>query len=201
MGDIFEHAVKPTEYDLLAVPNTAFLPKALERAAKNATAVEDRRKKSRLSRRERRRPCSITGAWRKLNDCDSAIAAKKTCRGDKVLDGRHFYQRQPRRGDDEFLTAVKVGRADLDASSLKCSILFMASCSSHVHFYEALKARRTAASSTCKFFLTAEVCSSAHARTFIKSVFAGNDPMTTRGAKKILKALNGEFDSGIVGVY
>jgi len=97
---------------------------------------------------------------------------------------------------------VQVGSADLDKSSLLCKILFMASCSSHVHFYKPLDKRRTAAKSTCKFLMTANVCATSHATTFLEQVLLkGLDITTAKGMKALLKALNGVTDSGIVGVY
>jgi hypothetical protein len=201
MGDIIEHAVNPTEFDLLAVPKGASLPDGLKDAAAYAQAIESRRKKGRLTRTERKTPCAIAGAWRDLKTCFAKVAAEKTCRGDTPLDGRHYFKRIPARPKDEFLTTVKAGHADLDASSLKCAVFFMPSCSSKVHYRKTLLERRKAAKSTCKIYLTSSVPLANHAVNFLKVVFAGHDPTTAKGSKAFLKVVNGEKQSGRVRLY
>jgi hypothetical protein len=204
IGDILKHAVNPTEFDLLKVPKKAVLPKALEDAAARAAAAESRRKKGRLSRSERKTPCAVVGAWRDLKTCFATVAAEKTCRGDTPLDGRHYYSRIPAKSSkarDEFLTAVKVGRADLDAVSLKCAVFFMPSCSSKVHYRRALLDRRKATGSKCKFYLTSSVPRTYHAVHFLKAVFSGIDPSTRRGSEAFLKVVNGEKNSGRVRLH
>jgi hypothetical protein len=201
VGDILEHAVNPTEFDLLSVPKGALLAQGLEDAGARASAAESRRKKGRLSRTERKTPCAVVGAWRDLKTCFAKVAAEKTCRGDTPLDGRHYYKRIPGTTKDEFITAVKVGRADLDASSLKCAVFFMPSCSSKVHYRRALVDRRKAARSKCKFFLTSSVPLANHAVNFLKAAFAGIDPSTRRGSEAFLKIVNGEKQSGRVRLH
>ena len=200
VGDLLEHSVKPAEYDLPASPPKAFLPNALKSAAKRAQEVEDRRKKKKLTKIEVKAPCSIRGAWRSLDVCDATLADTETSRKERPLKGRHYYAFKPG-PPKEYLTAVQVGSADLDKSPLKCAVLFMASCSSQVHFLEPLANRRKAVKSKCKFYMTAQVCSAFHARTFLQQVFKKHDPVSKRGSKVILKALNGERDSGSVGIY
>jgi hypothetical protein len=201
IGDILEHAVNPTEFDLLSVPKDASLPDGLADAAAFAAKLESKRKKGRFTRAQRTTPCAVDGAWRDLKTCFAKVAAQKTCRGDTPLDGRHYFRRIPKTPTDEFKTAVTVGRADLDASSLKCAVFFMPSCSSKVYYRKALVDRRKAAKSKCKIYLTSKVPIAYHAVNFLKIVFAGHDPTTTRGSKQLLKVVNGEKQSGRVRLY
>ena len=199
VGDLVHHSVTPTEYDLTTSGAKAFLPGALVVAARNAQANQKAIKAKKVKASA---VCGLGGAWRLFDACDAKLAATTTTRGDQPLKGRHFYARLPRKPDDEFLTAVQVGSVDLDKSSLKCPLLFMASCSSHVHFFKPLDTRRKAAKSTCKFLMTGQVCATSHATTFLEQVLVkGHDPMTRKGAKALVKALNGVSDSGIVGIY
>jgi hypothetical protein len=204
IDDLVEHSVTPTEYDLVTASAKAFLPTALETAATRAKAVEKTIKAGKL---KRTKLCPVRGAWRSFDTCDPALAATTTARGDQPLKGRHYYaqkvrkKRKPKKPEDEFLTSVQVGSTDLDKSSLKCKVLFMASCSSHVHFFKPLKKRRKAVKSACKFYMTGMICSAFHGRNFIEQIFKGHDPTTNKGSKAILKALNGVANSGIVGIY
>lgn len=199
IGDIFDHSVSPAEYDLPAAGAKSFLPDLLVSAA--ATA-QDKQKAIKAKKLSGKKTCSISGAWRSMDICQPSVAANKTARGETPNKGRHYFRHQSSKKPEEFLTAVKVGHADLDKASLACSLFFMASCSSKVHFHKPLVNRRKSAKSSCVFLLTALVCATSHATTFLKSVLLkGNDPTTKGGLKKVVKALNGETDSGIVGVY
>lgn len=199
IGDLFDHSVTPSEYDLTAVPAAAFLPAALVTAAGKA---QEQQKKIKARKTKPADTCSLTGAWRSMSVCHKTLAAKATTRGDKPLDGRHYYADISTGKSQEFLTAVKVGSADVDKSTLACRLFFMASCSSKVHFHAALVRRRKAAKSDCRFLLTAQVCATSHATTFLKQVLIkGRDPTKKSDLKQILKALNGESKSGIVGAY
>jgi hypothetical protein len=196
IDDLVAHSVTPGEYDLTTAPKAAFLPKALDSAAANAKAAEAAIKKAKGKGR-----CSTKGAWRTFDACQKKLAATATARGDEPLKGRHFYAHLVKKPVDEFMTAVTVGSADLNKVSLKCKVLFMASCSSHEHYFEPLNKRRSDAKSKCKFYMTALVCSAFHGRNFIREVFNGVDPLSKKGVKAMIKALNGETDSGIVGFY
>lgn len=199
IGDLFDHSVTPSEYDLTAVPSAAFLPDALVVAAAKA---QEQQKKIKARKTKPKDTCGLTGAWRLMNACQPALATKATTRGDTPLDGRHYYADLSSGKAQEFLTAVKVGSADIDKAKLACRLFFMASCSSKVHFHAALVRRRKAAKSSCTFLLTAQVCAASHATTFLTQVLVkGRDPSTKAGLKKLVKALNGESKSGIVGVY
>lgn len=201
VGDLLEHSVLPAEYDLTNAPKGAFLPDALDSAAASAKAIETARKKGRLTKAQLKSQCSIAGSWRLLDTCEKALAATKTARGDEPLKGRHYYARIVSKPKDEFMTAVRVGSADLDKSTLACKVLFMASCSSHEHFFEPLDKRRKAVRSACKIYMTAHVCSTFNGRNFLKQVFKGLDPTAKKDIPKILKALNGDSDSGVIGIY
>jgi hypothetical protein len=205
IGDLLDYSVNPAEYDLLTTPAKAFLPGDLQSAASQAKAVEKRRKDGRLSHSEKKRPCTIAGAWRPLDICDPTLAAKTTTRGEQPLKGRHYYTRHPdkrvRYPVPQPLTAVEVGSADLDKSSLTCKVLFMASCESYAHYFKPLDKRRKVVKSACKFYLTWSVPIADHAKNFIEQVFKGYDPTRTKDSTAILKFLNGVPESGRVGVY
>lgn len=199
LGDLVEHSVVPTEYDLTKVTASAFLPEALKTAATNVLAVEKSTKKKKTKPKD---VCALSGAWRSMDVCEPARATAKTARGDQPLAGRHYYVHKDRSKPEEFLTSVTVGSADLNKAKLACRVFFMASCSSKVHFRSALVRRRAVVKSACKFLLTGEVCATTHATMFLKQVLLKKrDPTTKDGIKKIVRALNGETASGIVGVY
>jgi len=203
VDDLVGHSVTPTEYDLLAVPRGAFLPKGLPMAAQRAKLAAADVKAGRVKKKD---SCGARGAWRSFDVCAPSLAAITTARGDEPLKGRHFFrrlvgERKPAIPADEFWTPVTVGSADLDASTLRCSVLFMASCSSHFHYFQPLDRRRRLVKSNCRFYLTAKPYSALHSPIFIAQVFKGHDPSTRHGSKVILAALNGVHDSGLVGVY
>jgi hypothetical protein len=205
IDDLLEHSITPTEYDLTAVPSKAFLPKSLVDAIPR---VERTGKAISKSKPKIAAICRTDGAWRSFADCYSKLEATTTARGDQPLKGRHYYaDTQPayRRKKDithEFLTAVNVGSADLDKSSLTCQFLFMASCSSHPHFFAALERRRKAAKSTCKFMMTGVVCSAFNGKTFLSQMLLkGLDPVKPGDGRKILNKLNGFGGAGAIDIY
>jgi hypothetical protein len=198
VADLLEHAVSPTEYDLLAAKKAAFLPKSLARASLRAKRAHRNKGRGKNAKQL----CRVAGAWRELNVCDPELAKTNTCRDVPVLDGRHYYARVRQKGQDEFLTSVVVGSSDLQKVNLKCDFLFMASCSSHEHFYRPLKRRRRATKSRCVFFLTARACAVSHGRNILTQILQrGHSPLTKTGSRRILAALNGEKRSGMVGRY
>jgi hypothetical protein len=77
----------------------------------------------------------------------------------------------------------------------------MPSCSSKVHYRQALVERRKAAKSKCRFFLTSTPPQAYHAVNFLKVALAGHDPTTDAGARQLLRVLNGEKHSGRVRRY
>jgi hypothetical protein len=199
IGDLVEHSVVPVEYDLTSASATGFLPDALLTAIANVQAQERR---IRAWKTKPKDVCGLRGAWRSMDVCQPALATNKTARDDLPLKGRHYYVHRDRTTPAEFLTAVKVGSADLDKATLACKVFFMASCSSKVHFHSALVRRRNAAKSACQFLLTGEVCTTSHGTTFLKQVLLKRlDPTSVRGMKQIVMALNGERQSGNVKVY
>jgi len=203
------HSVTPAEYDLTSVPAKAFLPKALVAAAARVKEVEVKRRTGKLTKAQAKSPCTIAGSWRAFNTCWAKLAKTATTRGDTPLAGRNYYAHRPHyertranpKGRNEFFVSVAVGSADLDTSSLKCKLFFMASCSSHEHFYQPLAKRRKAVKSSCKFMLTSFVNSASNARNFLEAIFKGHDPLTRKGSKAVLKHLNGYPSSGVVGIY
>jgi hypothetical protein len=199
MGDLMHHSITPTEFDLTTASSTAFLGSALVNAAANAKANNKaiKAKKIKVSA-----ICSTTGAWREFDTCEPTLANTATTRGDRPLKGRHYYARIPGKTVNEFLSAVTVGSVDLDKSKLPGKLLVMGSCSSHVHFFEALDRRRKTVKSSCKFILTSQVCTVDLATAFLKLVLINKiDPTTNKGMAKLAKKLNGESGSGLVGLY
>jgi hypothetical protein len=209
VGDLVEHSVTPVEYDLTAVPAKAFLPKTLVNAAAGVKRIEDQRKKGKLTKAQLKSPCTIAGSWREFDTCWATFAKTATARGDTPLKGRHYYAYIPNyeptplipKGRDEFFVAVTVGSSDLDTVSLKCKLFFMASCSSHEHFYASLKKRRIATKSSCKFLLTADINRASNARNFLEAIFKGYDPLTKTGSQAVLKLLNGYPEAGKIAMY
>lgn len=203
VGDLLEHSVTPAEYALPASADAAFLPRALTTARTRIKTAEERIRTTGAPR------CTAKGAWRMFSSCQAALAATTTARSDRPLLTRHYYAHQVgkrrREGlpppEDEFLVAVTVGSANLDVSMLRCKLLFIASCSSRVHFYAALNRRRRAIRSKCKFYLTNRVSWACNARNFIRQLFRGIDPLSRAGSKRVVKRLNRYRGSGIVGFY
>ncbi|MGZ8830254.1 MAG: hypothetical protein ACXW2Q_07745, partial [Thermoanaerobaculia bacterium] len=203
IGEILAHSVDPKEYDLLAATKKSFLPNGLKTARDNAQAAAARQKSKKLTAAQK---CSIPGSWREFAVCYPTLAAIKTARGDEPLKSRHYFAQQMgarkrKKPPDEFVTVAEVGSADLKNTSLKCKVLFMASCSSLVHYFEALNNRRKAGNSSCKFYLTAELCSASNGRNFVEELFKGTDPTSNKGKNTMLDALNSHSNSGNVGFY
>lgn len=209
IGDLTKHSVSPLEYDLTSLPAKPFLPKALVTAAAQVRNVESKRRSGKLTKAQAKSPCTVPGSWRAFSTCWAKLAKTATARGDTPLAGRHYYAHRPHyeptkaqpKGRDEFFVSVAVGSTDLDASSLKCKLFFMASCSSHEHFYRPLARRRRAVKSSCKFMLTSFVNTASNARNFLEAIFQGHDPLTRKGSKAVLKHLNGYRSSGVIGIY
>ena len=183
--DLVGHSVTPAEYDLTTSGAKAFLPRALgcgcqcEGGAERHQGEEDQGE-CRLP--HRRRVAAVQYLQCRAGGNDDR-ARRPTA------EWTPFLRALVRKPADEFMTAVQVGSADIDKSSLTCKLLFMASCSSHVHFFQPLDRRRKAAKSTCKFLMTAEVCATWHATTFLEQVLIkGLDPMTASGMKALVKA-------------
>jgi hypothetical protein len=199
IGDLIEHSVVPAEYDLTIADPSGFLPAALVTATAN---VQTKEKRIKAKKSKAKDVCALSGAWRSMDVCEPALSAKKTARDDLPLKGRHYYVHKDRKKPEEFLTAVTVGSADVDKAKLACTVFFMASCSSKVHFHAALVRRRKATKSTCRFLLTGDICATSHATTFLKQILLKKrDPTSKAVMDKIVDALNGEPESGNVSVY
>lgn len=200
--DLVEHSVTPAEYDLTKVPKNAFLPPELVDAASKVKRVNRKMKEGKV--RGGNHLCRVDGAWRTFRLCQPALDATKTARGDEPLKGRHFYEQKPNKCKSQrvdYLTAVVGGSADLDQVSLKCAVLFMASCSARVYYLDALRRRRKAAKSSCVLFLTTKVPRTNHAVNFLTLVFNGLNPTNRPGAIAIVDALKNVPKSGRVRVY
>jgi len=195
IADLVRYSVTPTEYDLTTPGKKAFLQGRLITAARNAQAQQKAIKAKKIKAKA---VCTTKGAWLLFDTCLPTLAAVTTARGDMPLKSRHFlYERLPRKPEDDFLTTVKVGSADLDKSSLKCKMLFMASCYSHMHFYEPLAKRRKAVKSDCKFLLTLDECMASNAKNFLEQVMVnGLNPMTQNGMEALRFNLSGIIGSG-----
>ena len=94
---------------------------------------------------------------------------------------------------------MEVGSSDLKKSKLRCSVLFVDSCSSIDHFYCALRLRRKELQKerrnrekACVFYLTETVQYSIAESPyyFVKMVLEGKDPTKKKDAKLICKKLN-----------
>jgi hypothetical protein len=193
--DILGFSVSPTEFDLLKASTKDFLPPSLHQAATKARDKEARRAKIKPNAW-----CRESHAWREFDTCEPKMATKVTCRGHTPLKGRHFRDIwRHTKTYVEYVTPVLAGSADLGQTSLKCKLLFLSSCSSYPHFFEPLDRRRKAAKSTCKFYLTQEICSIVSARNFIEQVFKGGDPVGKHGP--FLKALNAFDHTGRIGIH
>jgi hypothetical protein len=195
IDELMLHSVMPTEYDLTAVKKPAFLSRGLKAAAATAQGIKPGG------------VCRTIGAWRAFGECQPALAVKPTTRGEFPLRFRHYYSQlfggsltEP--NQDDFWTAVTAGSADLNKSKLPGKLLVMGSCSSHVHYFAALDRQRQAVQSTCKFMLTGLSCSANFPLEFLTQVLVNRiDPTTTDGMNKLVRRLNGVFDSGLVGLY
>jgi hypothetical protein len=198
--DILQFATNPTEFDPLApIAAKAFLPESIVDAAKKAQALDKQLKKSKASPKK---ICATAGAWREFASCEPTLATTVTCRNTTPLKDRHFYKiLKHTKTYIEYVTPVLAGSVDLDKTSLKCSVLFMSSCSSYPHYFAPLDRRRTAAKSKCKFYLTDEICKGDGAMRFIDLVFKGNDPLSKKGGVAIARALNAFDMSGRVKVH
>ena len=215
LADLLAHSVTPAEYDLLASGKKAFLPGALVKSVQDAREQQQAIKAGKIKGKA---VCGTKGAWRLFSTCDPVLDAYATARGDRPLKGRHYNAHAlkvhtdpkapfvlpvlgPRK--DDFYTAVDAGSsADLKKSKLSCKLLFMASCSSKVHFYPALRTRREAARSECVFLLTANTAAATHARNFLEQVLInGHQPTTGKGMKSLIAALNSVKRSGLVRRY
>lgn len=182
-GDIMFHGVDPTEYTLPKDTKTVFASTGLKEILANIIKVE-------------KAVCSARIGWRELSVCWAKDAAKVTCRGDTPLAKRHYWRHYRSGKDFDFDTLVAVGSADLDNSTLACSVLFMNSCSSKKHFYEALSRHKKKVKSSCVFYLTADSCSGQTTLPLIRAVLDGKDP--TKDREYILGRLNRVVSSGFV---
>jgi hypothetical protein len=161
---------------------------------------------SELSAAERKNSCLIGYSWRPLELCKPDEVEKESARPSKPLKGRHYYDQivvkddPPGKPHPDYLTSVVAGHADLDQITLRCALLFMASCFSRMHFREALVRHRKKQRSKCWFYLTCKISLASLAAKFVDEVFNGTDPLTVPGSKRMGRALNGKKYHGTVVV-
>jgi hypothetical protein len=75
--------------------------------------------------------------------------------GEKTLKGRQYWTTgRTTDGGLDYMTFVAAGNDDLRRSNLRCSALFLDSCSSLPRYYCALLNRKLDAKSACVFYLT-----------------------------------------------
>lgn len=87
---------------------------------------------------------------------------------------RDFWYRSKYR---DYITIVKVGSNDLKSVSLKCSVLFMYSCSSRGHYLGPLRRRKKQTKSKCVFYLsTLPVYDTLAPKMFLDLLFKGVNP-------------------------
>lgn len=198
--DIFRHGTNPAEYSQKSPSKNFFASSAVRKALTEASGHSE--------------ACQQIGfARRTLLKCHKDIANLKNCRGTQSLKDRHYWREHeykkersnppsPEFKKRELDTIVMAGSADLRAVKLRCKVLYMNSCSSRRHFYEALKRRKKETRSSCVFYLTRRTAYNVPtARIFLKQVLNGVDPATMRGSQIILKALNHspEYPSRLAG--
>ena len=208
ISDLLEHSVIPQEYDITNPGKNDLLPSALHEASKVAKAKQKHLETKKIKASA---ICSHNKSWHLYNTCLPKRANITTARGDTPLHHRHYYQQFIKIEKDpntkqlnrkiEYATAVAVGSTDLNKSSLKCKILYMASCSSYVHFYNPLKKQRKAVKSNCLFLLNSRVSSASNAANFLEAVIKGFNPSNAHSMKRLVKILNGFSESGLVGWY
>ncbi|MCU1230971.1 MAG: hypothetical protein JWO97_3855 [Acidobacteria bacterium] len=187
--EIFGHCTNPAEYPEVP-PRGAFLERSVRRMIARAAAA--------------RPGCAVSHARRSLNSCVPAVAATRNERGEQSLLTRHYYSqhayvRPPApvgwpTPQFDFDTLVTVGAADLDASTLACSVLFLNSCSSAPHFLEPLRRKKRAVRSGCVFYLTWREAYPAASRatlTFLQNALLRLDPTSRRGAASLNRRMNG----------
>jgi hypothetical protein len=181
--DIFEHCTNPTEFSKTIVSEDLFATHNVKKILRVA--------------KERLEKCKQKGfARRELLKCFPSVANQTNGRGVQSLKSRHYWHTN--RTETDFMTIVEVGSADLSTVGLKCSVLFMNSCSSKPHFYKALRQRKKETKSKCVFYMTNAACSAATTVIFIKQILKGRNPTSRRAAKKILKEMNAEPDAGAI---
>jgi len=185
--DILQHSTNPDEYlggidlkKLFASPDS----------------------KDKLAKSGGKHDCRDRYGYRRLADCDPVLADALNGRGQHSLMGRHFWY-TIWSGDLErtdYMTFVNTGHRELDRVALNCDVLFMNSCYSKQHFYEALVKRKKATGSNCVFYLTNATCSAPTTRVFVDLLFRGYDPKDAHN--RFAKDLTSLYPaSGRVGFY
>lgn len=175
--EILEHCTNPKEYNKKKAPG--FAPGNVRRMMRKAAGKSTK--------------CKQKGyAKRKLLKCFPSVANKENGRGVKSLHDRHYWYTD--KAETDFFTIVQVGAADLRKSKLKCSVLFLNSCSSLDHYYCPLRQRKKETKSKCVFYLTRRTAYMSLSRAtniFVDLVLKeGVDPTRRRGRKRLVKEMN-----------
>ena len=181
--DIVAHCINPTEYPHASPPKGDFVAPAVEKMLDKA--------------RKAGSACNTVAAKRSLAACHPTVANQKNGRGAQTLLKRHYWRAEP--GLKEFQTIVSAGSADLAATKLPCSVLFLNSCSSAVHYLTSLQRRKKATGSDCVLYLTwrtAYMSSSRATNIFMEELLVkGTNPRKRAGRKRLLKLMNGPTDA------
>jgi hypothetical protein len=201
--ELLKHCTNPVEYPQTSVPKGAFLAESVASLITAAAALGS--------------GCKVAGARRSFDKCEPTIAATPNGRGVKSLAGRHFYiKRTEKDEDDETKTIlehhciVSAGSADLAKSTLACSVLFLNSCSSAVHYLRALRRRKKEAKASTVFYLTwrtAYMTNSRATNIFVQQLLeVGVDPTKKASRDKLVKLMNGttkqsRHDSGVIEAF
>jgi hypothetical protein len=177
--DIMLHCINPTEYSHSLPAKGHFVSPAVARMLKRAQKAGS--------------ACGTVGAKRSFAACHPAVANRANGRGAQTLLKRHFWRADA--GFKEFHTIVAAGSADLAATKLPCSVLFLNSCSSAVHYLSSLQRRKKATGSDCVFYLTWRTAYMANSRAtniFMEELLVrGTNPRKRDGRKRLLKLMNG----------
>lgn len=197
LADIWNHGVEPKEYTRDPPPKDLF---AWQSTKTMLTRTKGKCGDKVASRRSLLR-CA-PDLTKKLKTVD-VIPHRES-----LLDGRHYWYTVKEHEIDfvplyidndgyiEYQTIVESSSKDLETVGLKCSLLYMNSCSSKLHFSAALKRRKTAVGSKCVFYLANEICYGEPLLVFIRQLLDGVDPVSKSGSKTMLTKLN---ESGRAG--
>ena len=142
--------------------------------------------------------CRDRIGWRELSTCWDKASARKDCNGATPLSKRHYWRHfwNSYLKAFDFETFVEVGTADLDATKLACSVLYMNSCSSLKYYYWPLLRHKNNVKSSCVFYLTRTAFSGQTTLPFLKLLLGGADPIKEKDL--ILQDLSGVDSSGDV---
>lgn len=179
--EIFDHSTNPTQ-----IPNNHSGKMFVSKHVRKVIASSKNRLKN---KKWSEWGCNFRkSVQRPLSGCDLSLAYSLTS-----LQNRDFWylRLRPIYEEDDYWTIVKGGAGDLDSVDLKCSVLFMYSCSSKKHYLKTLRRRKRQTKSKCVFYLTKRVVNPTEApKKFLELLFKGKNPYTNKGSKQFLKHMN-----------